>query len=54
MKMFDHVDVKFIVESFLAEYFGFDYVTLSSKQIESLEKILDRSAGFEINNFERQ
>ena len=39
MKMFDHIDIKYIVEAFLAEYFGFDYITLSSRQIESLEKI---------------
>lgn len=53
MMMYDSIDVKNIVEEFLAEYFDFYSVTLSASHSYKLDEIMDRY-GIEVENIQRQ
>lgn len=53
MNMYDCVDVKNIVEEFLAEYLNLYSVTLTASQSYMLDEIMSRY-GIEVENIQRQ
>lgn len=53
MTMYDNVDVKNIVEEFLAEYLDLYSITLNASHSYRLDEIMSRY-GIEVENIQRQ